>query len=185
MIHPVGTQTIETERCILRRIAPGDAHLMYENWARHEEVYRFFPFDPIESEEAYREKVCKWAENDESGSYFHWVIVWKENGEPVGTINLGHVEEDCLMSDTAYMLSPRYWNRGIMTETVRAVLRYAFERVGLNRVQAEVFDGNAASARVLQKCGMRLEGTARQRYRKDGAWVDVHQYAAVKGDFEK
>ena len=87
MIHPVGTQTIETERCILRRIAPGDAHLMYENWARHEEVYRFFPFDPIESEEAYREKVCKWAGNDESGSYFHWVIVWKENGEPDGTIN--------------------------------------------------------------------------------------------------
>jgi len=55
---------------------------------------------------------------------------------------------------------------GIMTEVLEAVLDYAFDRVGFNRVQAEVFYGNDASSAVLKKCGMVLEGIARQKYYK-------------------
>ena len=75
----------------------------------------------------------------------------------IGTINLGNVEEACHMCDTCYMLSPGFWNKGIMTEVLEAVLDYAFDRVGFNRVQAEVFYGNDASSAVLKKCGMVLE----------------------------
>ena len=53
---------------------------------------------------------------------------------------------------------PDFWNKGIMTEVLEAVLDYAFDRVGFNRVQAEVFYGNDASSAVLKKCGMVLEG---------------------------
>lgn len=48
----------------------------------------------------------------------------------------------------------------------------------------EVFDGNIASARVLTKCGMQLEGVARQKYRKDGKWIDAAQYAILKKDHQ-
>lgn len=116
--------------------------------------------------EIYKEKVHKWADNYESDTYFHWVIEWKENHDLIGTINLGNVEESCFMSDTCYMLSPQYWGQGIMTEVLQAVLKYAFDEIELNRVQAEVFDGNVASVHVLTKCGMRFEGIARQKYYK-------------------
>ena len=48
---------------------------------------------------------------------------------------MGNVEEACHMCDTCYMLSPGFWNKGIMTEVLEAVLDYAFDRVGFNRVR--------------------------------------------------
>lgn len=182
-MNKIGTRTIDTERCVLRRIAPEDYREMYESWAKYEEVCRYFPFHPVTDVELYREKVRGWAGNYESDIYFHWVIEWKENRELIGTINLGNVEESCLMSDTCYMLSPRYWGKGIMTEVLRAVLEYAFCEIGLNRVQAEVFEGNAASGRVLKKCGMQQEGVARQKYYKDGRFIDAQLYAVLREEF--
>ena len=110
---------------------------------------------------------------------------WKENHDLIGTINLGNVEESCFMSDTCYMLSPQYWGQGIMTEVLQAVLKYAFDEIELNRVQAEVFDGNVASVHVLTKCGMRFEGIARQKYYKKDTFIDTAQYAVLKSDFKE
>lgn len=181
-ISQIGTRAIETERCILRRIEPEDYEEMYGNWGKYEEVCRYFPFAPAESVEQYRKMVQRWAENYQSGIYFHWVIEWKENGKLIGTINLGNVDETSLYSDTCYMLSPEYQGCGIMTEVLQSVLCYAFDEIGLNRVQAEVFAGNDTSARVLTKCGMQLEGIARKKYYKGGRFYDTAQYAAVRGE---
>ena len=178
----IGTNIIETERCILRKIQLSDYQMMYENWAKYEEVCRYYPFNPVDDIEKYKEKVERWTSNYESSSYFHWVIEWKENQELIGTINLGNVEESCLMADTCYMLSPAFWNKGIMTEVLAAVLDYGFNEIGFNRIQAEVFDGNDASSNVLKKCGMSLEGISRQKYYKNGKFIDSALWAIVASD---
>ena len=97
---------------------------------------------------------------------------------------MGNVVELCFMADTSYMLSTQYWGRGIMTEVLKAILNYAFSEIELNRVQAEVFDGNIASVHVLKKCGMLFEGIARQKYYKNGIYIDTAQYAIIKDDFK-
>ena len=84
----IGTRQLETDRCLLRQIRPDDCETMYENWARYEEVCRYFPFHPVHDIEEYREKVNRWASSYDSGDYFHWVIEWKENSQLIGTINL-------------------------------------------------------------------------------------------------
>ncbi len=80
------------------------------------------------------------------------------------------------------MLTPVCWGQGIMTEVLCAVLQYAFDEVGLNRVQADVFDGNAASARVLKNVACAFEEVARQRYYKHGHFIDTAQYAILRTD---
>ena len=183
-MNKIGTQKINTERWVLRRIVPEDYQMMYENWAKYKEVCRYFPFNPVEDINIYKEKVYRWVSNYESDTYFHWVIEWNETCELIGTINLGSVEESCLMADTSYMLSPKYWGQGIMTEVLQAILNYAFNEIELNRVQADVFDGNIASEHVLKKCGMQLEGIARQKYYKNGNFIDTAQYAILRSDFK-
>ena len=150
---------IVTDRCVLRRIRAEDAAAMYESWAKYEAVCRYFPFDPAADEQSYRERVLHWVESYDSGLYFQWVIEQKADHALIGIINLGRVDEANALAETNYMLAPVCWGQGIMTEVLCAVLQYAFDEVGLNRVQAEVFDGNAASARVLEKCGMRFEAS--------------------------
>ena len=75
-----------------------------------------------------------------------------------------------------------YWGRGYATEAARAVVAYAFDELGLNRVFAFHFTNNPASGRVLQKIGMRHEGTRRAHTRKDGAFLDSESYAILRGD---
>lgn len=65
-MNKIGTKIIDTERCILRRIVSDDYQMMYKNWAKLEEVCRYFPFNPVMDIEIYKEKVHKWANNYES-----------------------------------------------------------------------------------------------------------------------
>ena len=85
--------------------------------------------------------------------------------------------------ETSYALSPAYRGAGLMPEALGAVLRFGFAQAGFNRICAEVLAGNAASVRVLEKCGFRREGILRRRYRKDGCFVDAWLYAVLSSEF--
>ena len=81
------------------------------------------------------------------------------------------------------LFSPAYRGAGLMPEALGAVLRFGFAQAGFNRICAEVLAGNAASVRVLEKCGFRREGILRRRYRKDECFVDAWLYAVLSAEF--
>lgn len=83
--------------------------------------------------------------------------------------------------EIGYWLAEPHWGRGIMTEAVQAVTAYAFGTFDINRVFAEVFGWNLASARVLVKAGYTFEGTLRGAVTKDGQTTDELIYAMVRG----
>ena len=74
MIHPVGTRTIVTDRCVLRRICAEDAAAMYESWAKYEEGCRYFPFDPASDAQSYRERVLRGWKATIPGSIFSGLL---------------------------------------------------------------------------------------------------------------
>lgn len=86
-------------------------------------------------------------------------------------------------AEIGYSLARDYWNRGIMTEAVRAVLRYAFEKMQLHRVEAQFELDNPASGRVMEKAGMQKEGVLRGRLYNKGRYVDVALYAILREDY--
>ena len=79
-----------------------------------------------------------------------------------------------------YWLAEQFWGRGIMTNVVRAFTDWAFASFRLNRVSAEVFSNNPASARVLEKAGYAFEGRFRRHIVKDGVVLDALVYARVR-----
>jgi RimJ/RimL family protein N-acetyltransferase len=83
-------------------------------------------------------------------------------------------------AEIGYWLGEAFWGRGIVTEAVVAVTRYAFEHHELTRLFALPYARNAASARVLEKAGYVLEGRLRRSAVKDGVIVDQLQYACVR-----
>jgi ribosomal-protein-alanine N-acetyltransferase len=84
----------------------------------------------------------------------------------------------------AYYLAEKAWGKGYMTEILKRVIDFCFDELGLNRVEADHFARNPASGRVMEKAGMTKEGLARQKYCKDGEFLDAVLYAIVKGDRE-
>ena len=68
-----------------------------------------------------------------------------------------------------------------MTAVVAAACRYVVEQWDVVRISAYVFDGNVASARVLEKCGFVCEGLQRRRFRKGDEFIDSRLFAVLVG----
>jgi len=122
-----------------------------------------------------------WIQKNPNENEVRFAIAPRESGELAGVIGLV-VNRDHARGEIGYWIGVPYWGRGYATEAGRAVLRHAFEEIGLNRIYAEVFSRNPASARVLQKLGMRHEGTHRAHIVKWGEAVDVEMYGILRGD---
>ena len=124
----------------------------------------------------------EWISKPRTDDQINFAITVRETGELAGVIGL-IVNRDHDRAEIGYWIGVPYWGRGYATEAGRAVVRHAFEGLALNRVYAEVFSRNPASARVLQKIGMRHEGTHRAHIVKWGEAVDVEMYAVLRGEW--
>jgi RimJ/RimL family protein N-acetyltransferase len=88
-------------------------------------------------------------------------------------------------ANTDYELDARYWGRGLATEAAREIARFGFEELGLHRIWSWCVADNAASARVLVKLGMRLEGRALEVEWYKGRWWDQLTFAILEREWTR
>lgn len=112
----------------------------------------------------------------------NFAITLRESGELVGAIGLV-VGREHDRAEIGYWIAVEHWNRGYATEAARAVIRYGFEELNLNRIFAVHFARNAGSGRVMRKLGMRHEGSLREHLVKWGERIDVEVYGILRGDW--
>lgn len=178
-----GTQRIETDRLILRRYTLEDADAMYKNWASDSEVTKFLTWQPHSSVEVSRSIIEDWLKEYSDEKYYHWAIVLKDNGnEPIGGISVVHMNEDISMVHIGYCLGRAWWRRGIMSEALKAVTDFMFDTVEVNRVEARHDPRNPNSGKVMQKCGMKYEGTLRSADRNNQGICDACYYALLRSE---
>ena len=185
-LNHCGTQTIETERLVLRRYRESDAQDVFDNWASDPEVTKHLTWKPHDNVEATCDIVNKWVESYDNPEFYLWVIARKGTDMPIGAIDMRHCEGHKTCCLIGYCLSSKYWSRGIMTEATRAVIHFGFDTVGFERIQSYHHVENPASGRVMQKSGMLHEGTLRKYgVRNDGGLSDCEMYAIIKDDLNK
>lgn len=178
-----GTQRIETDRLILRRYKIEDADAMYKNWASDSEVTKFLTWQPHSSVEVSRGIIEDWLKKYSDEKYYQWAIVLKDNGnEPIGGISVVHMNEDISMVHIGYCLGRAWWRRGIMSEALKAVTDFMFDTVEVNRVEARHDPRNPNSGKVMQKCGMKYEGTLRSADRNNQGICDACYYALLRSE---
>lgn len=100
------------------------------------------------------------------------------NSDIIGGIGLDKIEDH--QAEIGYWLTPKYWNKGIMTLAIRKVTKYGFDKLKLKRIYARVFPFNKASMKVLNKNGYKLEGILRKEIKKDKKLLDNHLFAKVR-----
>jgi RimJ/RimL family protein N-acetyltransferase len=122
--------------------------------------------------------------SEKSGAWQRNWAIRDPSGRQIGGIGFHDpVKGQIHAAEIGYWLASASWGKGIMTQAVLAVCRFGFQNLGLARITAAVFTGNDASARVLQKCGFKLEAPLQRKlYRKDGQFIDAALYARVMGD---
>lgn len=178
-----GTVTLETPRLILRRYRPDDAGDMYRNWAQSEAVTEFLTWPPYRSVTQAEDYIRSVIDSYDDPARYIWVIEDKESCQAVGSIDAVELREDIACATIGYCIGERYWGRGMMTEAFGAVIRYLFDEVGVNRIEAAHDVRNPASGRVMEKCGLRCEGTLRQAGRNNQGIHDVVMRAILRKDY--
>ena len=112
-----------------------------------------------------------------------WGIVPHNQGRVVGFCGLYPIAVEHGRAEIGYALARSHWGRGYAHEAACGVLKHALGGVGFNRVKAYCSADNPASSRVLEKVGMRHEGTLRQHTLIDGRLRDRAVYAALRAEW--
>lgn len=179
-----GTKTLETERLILRQFTLDDAEAMYNNWANDPEVTRFMTWPPHENAYGTREKLKQWVEEYKDPSNYQWAICPKELGEPIGSISVVALVEERNIVSVGYCIGRKWWHQGITSEAFEAVIRFMFDEVGVNRLEARHNVENPNSGGVMKKCGLTYEGTMRQCATDNTGLMDLSVYSILRSEYE-
>lgn len=115
-----------------------------------------------------------------AGELFEWHIF--NGNELCGAIRLNQVEPDNRKASVAYYLGAAHQGAGLATMSVRAVIRYCFERLDLNRIELRCASENMPSQRMAKRLGFTWEGLLRQAELLDGAFVDHFVYGLLRQD---
>lgn len=183
MLTHKGTQTITTQRLVLRRFVPEDAQAMFDTWANDERVTRYLTWTPHGTPELTRSLVNSWCAEYSKPNCYNWVI--ELEGKIIGSISVVRICEHSEYADLGYCMGFDFWNQGVMTEAAGAVIDYLFAEVGCNRISIEHAVKNPGSGRVAQKCGLTYEGTKRAFFKSvNGEFLDIAEYAILRSEWE-
>jgi len=170
------------ERIVMRKITKTDAQDMYD-YACDPEVTRYLLWQPHESLSYTKRYLDEVMRQYKAHNFFDFAIVCKEDGRMIGTCGFTRLDPVNHSAEIGYVLSPAYWGRGIASEAVEIILRFAFCNLGVHRVEARYMPGNAASRRVMEKKGMVFEGVERDAIYVKGAYQDVGKCAILRSEY--
>lgn len=174
----VGTLLIETERLRLRKLKYEDSLELFKGLRNQKEFLYYANKKPVTFEEqeiALKDIDLKYQNLD----YYNWVIEEKESSRIVGMINFRVIEKNESV-EFNYATDNRYVNKGYMTETLKAVIDFALNVMNVNRIQGGCCVENIASKRVMEKCGLNLEGTLKKYVKLIDGYHDMHMFAITK-----
>jgi [ribosomal protein S5]-alanine N-acetyltransferase len=120
----------------------------------------------------------RYAEN--KGMSCNWALRDQENKLIGGIGFMDYVVGQSHKAELGYWLAKPYWGLGIMPNAVKRVCEFGFNKLGLVRITAHVFEFNQRSSSVLEKSGFLLEGVLKKNYKKDGKIFDARLYSLIR-----
>ena len=178
------TEMFITPRLILRRLRMEDAMQLHVNCSSDVKVARYLKRSPTLDPQMTKKIVAGWIERYEIDDFFLWAVEYE--GLVIGTVNLHDVCREKKCCEIGFSIGSRWWKQGIMTEAAGAVISYAFDKLDFERITGWCAAENAASARVMEKIGMRKENRARQTIQLgSGEYAGQVWYSVCKDDKER
>src|SRR5438309_7845482 len=181
---------LKTERLVLRDFVEADWQPVHF-YASDPEVFRYVEGGPLNDEQT-RISIQKAiaSQSEDPRLDFRLAVTLKEEGKVIGdarirTLDLNLHPAYRLLGQAyiGFSLNPHYWRKGYASEVARALLAFGFDQLRLHRIFAWCDAENLASARVLEKVGMRREGLLLKNWTIRGEWRDALLYAMIESEW--
>lgn len=179
-----GTEILQTEHLILRPFRLDDAEPMFRNWASDNEVTKFLTWPAYKDVSVAVATLSDWVSKYSDRSFYQWAITLKNNiDEQIGSISIVNEIDDVIKdAEVGYCIGKQWWHQGITSEAMKAVIEFMFDKVGVNRVSARHDVLNPNSGKVMQKCGLRYEGTLRRAAKNNQGVCDICCYGILASE---
>ena len=173
---------LETDRLTIRLVEESDLPSLLDINA-DDAVTRYLPYESwksITDGQAWFSRASARLAAGEAGQF---VVVLRESQRIIGTCLLFRFEESSARAEVGYLLAHKYWGAGYMFEAMKAFVAFAFEQVGLRRLEAEIDPRNVTSARLLERLGFVREGLLRQRWSTKNEITDSSLYGLLRTEW--
>ncbi|WP_269583257.1 GNAT family N-acetyltransferase [Roseibium sp. Sym1] len=179
------TSPVETERLVLRPMTLHDAEAIHA-YQSLPEIARYQYWEPRSLEEI-RGKLTEWTQMHrlEGEGTLAFAVETRGDGAFVGDVSLRVTSVEARQGTIGFTLNPDHQGRGFATEACRALLRLAFEDLGLHRVFACCDARNIGSWRVMERLGMRREAHFREHALFKGGWDEEFYYALLEDEWRQ
>ncbi len=174
--------TLQGETLFMRPLEPQDSADILELAVAPEIAANTFvpqPYPPAAAQEFVRQGRERWQYEEA----YVFAIIDKSSDRFAGCMGIHPVGEHC-RAEVGYWIGKPFWGRGLATSALRLLIRFGFEQLKLNRIEAGHFDYNPASGRVMQKANMRFESVRRHYVLHRDQYKDVVWYAILREDYD-
>lgn len=170
---------LQTQRLLLRQFSREDTNAMLD-YLSDPEVMKHYGMAPFSSEQDAADEIDWYDSLIEKETGIRWALTLGESSPVIGSCGFHNLDRRHNRAELGYELSSEHWGRGYMSEAMRAILAYGFSELSLNRIQALVEPGNAASIAMLRKLGFTQEGLLAQYEFTLGKYDDLWMFSLLR-----
>lgn len=170
---------IDLGNIVLRELTESDAD-NYLNYMSNPQMKEFVTMNNIpHSKDQAIQELLYWSSLFKNKRSIYWGIELSENNQLIGTAGFNIISENNARADISYDLDPKFWGKGLMLKSIKAITHFADNFIRLVRIQAFVIQDNYRSINVLGRCGFYNEGSLKKYEVVDGEHKDYYIYARV------
>ncbi|MBU3209490.1 GNAT family N-acetyltransferase [Clostridium algidicarnis] len=174
--------TLESEKLIYREINSKDVEDIFKIY-NDPEVAKYDWYNPIATKDNALSIINRYRNEFQGKEEITWGVARKNDNKIIGYCCLGDFDDDSRRSEIGYGFNRHEWSKGYATEAIKTLVKFGFEVMGLNRIEAIVTLGNAGSVKALKKANFTQEGIVRERTLMKGEFVDDVILSIIKRDY--
>jgi ribosomal-protein-alanine N-acetyltransferase len=178
---------IRTKRLILRQPTMKDAGWYFQHFSSPEVVWGGGEPGPKDMRAARKQVREHLVDVYRKRRGFRWIITLKGEGRPIGTLGYYKWAPTAgYQAEMGYDLGVEHWGKGIMSEAMKAVIDFGFEKMELNRIEVFIMPRNKRSIKMIKSLGFTREGLLRERYFDEfGNYADDILFSMLRSDWKR
>jgi ribosomal-protein-serine acetyltransferase len=184
MKYPEAKRLVVSSDVLLKEIRPEDATGIYNIIDRERDsLRRWLPFvDYTKTANDTAEFITSTLEPSCGNRECVFVIIYK--GDTAGLIGFKGTDKANKRTEIGYWLSEQFRGKGVVTQSVRRLVKFAFEEMDINRIQIRCAIDNISSREIPERTGFKAEGVERDgELLSDGNFTDIQVYSLLKKDY--